>query len=169
MKKSILETERLRLRPFTLADTKFIIELVNTPGWLEFIGDSNIKTDEQAQEYLLNGPLKSYELNGYGLSMVEMKNDRTAIGMCGIIKRELLENPDIGFALLPAYFGKGYAFEIASAMMNFAKNNLKLSPIYAITLPNNISSIKLLEKIGLKYSKTFCFPGDDEELLLYSN
>jgi RimJ/RimL family protein N-acetyltransferase len=169
MKKSILETERLRLRPFTLADSKFIIELVNTPGWLEFIGDRNIKTVEQAKEYLTNGPLKSYELNGYGLSMVEMKHDGTAIGMCGIIKRELLDNPDIGFALLPAFFGKGYAYEIANATMGFAKNTLKLSPIYAITLPNNISSIKLLEKIGLKYSKKFCFPGEDEELLLYSN
>lgn len=169
MMKVILETERLRLRPFTLDDTKFIIELVNTPGWLEYIGDRNIKTDEQAKEYLSNGPLKSYELNGYGLSLVEMKGDSTPIGMCGIIKRDLLENPDIGFAFLPQYFGKGYAYEIANATMRFAKNELKLSPIFAITLPHNKPSIKLLEKIGLKYSRTFSFPGENEELMLYSN
>lgn len=94
----ILETERLILRQFTIHDTKFIIELVNSPGWIENIGDRNIKTEEQARRYLQDGPLRSYEVNGFGLSLVEIKNDGTPIGMCGILKRDNLENPDIGFA-----------------------------------------------------------------------
>jgi RimJ/RimL family protein N-acetyltransferase len=165
----ILETERLILRQFTINDAKFIIELVNSPGWIENIGDRNIKTEEQAREYLQNGPLKSYEVNGFGLSLVEMKTDRTPIGMCGILKRDNLENPDIGFAFLPEFTGKGFAFEIANATMTFAKDTLKLPTIFAITIPTNKPSIKLLGKIGLTFSKTFNFPNDNKELMLFSN
>jgi RimJ/RimL family protein N-acetyltransferase len=165
----ILGTERLNLREFTTGDAKFIIELVNTPGWLEFIGDRNIKTEEQAIHYLENGPLKSYGLNGFGLSMVELKNEKIPVGMCGIIRRDNLEGPDIGFAFLPEFTGKGYAYEIADATMAFAKDKLKLPIIFAITVPQNKTSIKLLEKIGMKFIKPFCFPDKDEELLLYSN
>lgn len=165
----ILETERLRLREFTLSDTEFIIELLNSPGWIEFIGDRNVKTEEQAINYLKNGPLKSYLQNGFGLSLVEMKDKQQAIGMCGIIRRDNLENPDIGFALLPGFNGQGYAFEIASATLSHATEKLKLPKISAITLGNNIRSIRLLEKIGLRYIGPFRFPDSEEELLLYSN
>jgi RimJ/RimL family protein N-acetyltransferase len=165
----ILGTERLNLREFTTGDAKFIIELVNTPGWLEFIGDRNIKTEEQAINYLENGPLKSYGLNGFGLSMVELKTEKTPVGMCGIIKRDNLEGPDIGFAFLPEFTGKGYAYEIADATMAFAKDKLKLPTIFAITVPQNKTSIKLLDKIGMKFIKPFCFPDSEEELILYSN
>src|SRR6478736_8102385 len=113
--KYILETERLQLRQFEIDDAEFIVELVNTPGWLKFIGDRNIKTTEDAIRYLQNGPMKSYQENGFGLSLVEEKGNRKSIGMCGILKRDSLENPDIGFALLPEFVGKGYAFEIALA------------------------------------------------------
>lgn len=166
--KIILETDRLRLREFTLSDATFIIELLNTPGWIKYIGDRNVKTEEQAKEYLRNGPIKSYEINGFGLSMVELK-DKTPVGMCGILKRDNLENPDIGFAFLPNSMGKGYAYEIASAVMNYAKTRLQLPAISAITLPNNDASIKLLGKIGLKYIRTFSFPGEDEQLMLFNN
>jgi RimJ/RimL family protein N-acetyltransferase len=165
----ILETKRLMLRQFTTGDTKFIVELVNSPGWIEFIGDRNIKTDEQAKQYLQNGPLKSYEQNGFGLSLVELKNGKIPIGMCGIIKRDHLENPDIGFAFLPEFTGKGLAFEIAAATMTHAKDQLKLPVIFAITVSENKKSIKLLEKIGMKFIKRFCFPDDKEELILYGN
>jgi len=165
----ILETERLLLRHFTIDDSKFIIELLNTPGWIEFIGDRNIKTEEQAKQYLQNGPLRSYEVNGFGLSLVELKSDRKSIGMCGILKRENLESPDIGFAFLPEFTGKGFAFEIANATMTFAKDILKLATIFAITVPNNKTSIRLLGKIGLKFDKAFRFPNDTEELMLFSN
>lgn len=167
--KYILETERLRLREFSLDDTKFIIELLNSPGWLQFIGDRNVKTGEQAIAYLENGPIKSYLQNGFGLSLVEKKDDKKAIGMCGIIKRDNLENPDIGFAFLPEFNGKGYAFEIASATLAYAKEKLALSNISAITLAGNSKSIRLLEKLGLKFIRTVCFPNSNEELLLYSN
>lgn len=165
----ILQTERLNLRKFRIDDTKFIIDLVNSPGWIEFIGDRNIKTLEEAKNYLDNGPIKSYEVNGYGLSLVELKNEKGPIGMCGIIKRDNLENPDIGFAFLPDFIGKGYAFEIANATMSYAKEKLNLSIIYAITVSNNKPSINLLEKLGMKFIKLFCLPNDDDELMLFSN
>lgn len=167
--KYILETERLKLREFTLEDSGFIIELLNSPGWLEYIGDKNVKTTEQAKNYLENGPLKSYALNGFGLALVEKKNDLKPIGMCGIIKRDNLENPDIGFAFLPDFSGNGYAFEIANATLVFAKEKLNLPRISAITLPENSRSIRLLEKIGLSLNKSFRFPNSEEELLLFTN
>lgn len=163
----ILETERLVLRQFELTDAKFIVELVNSPGWLEFIGDRNIRTEEAAINYLQNGPIKSYRDNGFGLCMVELK-DRTPIGMCGILRRDTLENPDIGFSFLPEFTGSGYAFEIASATINYAKDNLNLKTILAITVPTNRRSIRLLEKLGLKFIKTICTPVDNEELMLFS-
>lgn len=161
----ILETQRLRLREFTLDDTKFIIELLNSPGWIEFIGDRNVKTEEQAIQYLQNGPLKSYVQNGYGLSMVETK-DGQPIGMCGILKRETLENPDIGFAFLKQFTGKGYAYEIANATLSYAMSHLKIPKVSAITLPNNVRSSRLLEKIGMKFIKSF-LSEKNEELLLF--
>ena len=165
----ILETERLRLREFTLNDTEFIIELLNSPGWLQFIGDRNVKTEEQARTYIDNGPLNSYRLNGYGLWLVEIIEDRKPIGMCGIINREYLDNPDIGFAFLPKYQGHGYAYEVVSATMDYAKQHLQILKMEAITIAENERSIRLLEKIGLRFSKTFCFPDSKDALLLYSN
>ncbi len=164
-----LETERLTLKEFTVADTKFIIELLNSPGWIEFIGDRNVHTTEQATSYLLNGPIKSYSVNGFGLSMVETKEEKVPIGMCGIIKRPGLDDPDIGFAFLPGYHGKGYAYEMAKATLAYAIDELKLPRISAITIPTNKTSIKLLEKIGLKFKREFSLPGEDEILLLFSN
>lgn len=165
----ILETNRLILREFHLGDTTFIIELLNSPGWLEFIGDRNVKTEAEAKNYLENGPMKSYLQNGYGLSMVVKKDDNACIGMCGIIKRDGMDYPDIGFAFLPEYGGFGYAFEIANATIVHAIHQLKIPKISAITVANNTKSIKLLEKIGLHFQKTIFLPNDVEELLLYSN
>lgn len=165
----VIETERLLLRPFTIEDSIFIIELLNSPGWLKFIGDRHVKTKEQAENYLINGPLKSYSENGFGLSLVQLKNTKTSIGMCGLLKRDYLENPDIGFAFLPEYTGKGYAYEIAKATIIHANDILKLSRIMAITMPSNKASIGLLEKIGLIYLKTISSPTSTEELMLFSN
>jgi RimJ/RimL family protein N-acetyltransferase len=163
----ILETERLRLRRFTLDDSGFILALLNSAGWLRFIGDRNVRTVEEARQYLENGPLKSYATNGYGLSLVEKKDDGEAIGMCGFLKRDTLDSPDIGFAFLPDFTGKGYALEIADAVLKHAKEKLGLSEIAAITLPDNVRSIRLLEKIGLTYQQKISFAGN--ELVLYSN
>lgn len=165
----VFETERLNIRPFTLQDTAFIIELVNSEGWLKYIGDRNIKTTTDAEAYLSNGPIKSYSQHNFGLWMVELKNSQTPIGMCGLIKRDTLANPDIGFAFLPAFEKQGYAFEAAQATMQYATHVLKLATVLAITLPENNSSIKLLNKIGLQFVAPITMPGDDEKLMLFSN
>lgn len=166
---SILETERLSLREFNTTDATFIIQLLNSKGWLKFIGDRHIKTLEQAENYLTNGPMKSYSVNGFGLSMVELKNTHTPIGMCGLIKRDNLPDIDIGFAFLEEFMGNGYAFEIAQATINFAKESLKKETILAITIPTNVRSINLLKKIGMKFEKNFSFEGSTEELMLFRN
>jgi RimJ/RimL family protein N-acetyltransferase len=163
----ILESDRLFLRPFTLEDGEFIVELLNTDGWIRYIGDRHIRTVPQAKNYLLNGPLKSYEVNGFGLSLVELKTDRIPIGMCGLLKRDHLGHPDIGFAFLPDYTGKGYAYEIAKEVTRYGLHSLQMEKILAITLPENSSSIKLLEKIGFRYDKNFVSPDTHEELSLY--
>jgi len=165
----ILETERLRLRPFDLGDTQFIIELLNSPGWIQFIGERNVKTEEQAANYLQNGPMKSYAQNGFGLSMVERKEDDLPVGMCGILKRDTLDDPDIGFAFLPAYSGKGYAFEIAQATLDHARTKLGFHRISAITIPENERSVRLLEKIGMKFIREIQMGGNTETLLLFGN
>jgi RimJ/RimL family protein N-acetyltransferase len=167
--RQIVETDRLILREFNSTDTLFIVELLNSPGWLQFIGDRNVKTEEAAKNYLLNGPIKSYKENGFGLCLVETKEGHIPIGMCGILKRDTLPNPDIGFAFLPEYNGMGYAFEMAKATLNHAINQLRLPLISAITIANNSRSIRLLEKIGLSYHKVIVFPGSEEELLLFDN
>ena len=163
----ILETERLRLRQFDFGDCPFIIALLNSPGWLRFIGERNVKTVEQAQAYLKNGTMKSYEQNGFGLCMVETKACEP-IGMCGIIRRDSLEHPDLGFALLPEYTSQGYGFEIGRAVLSYAKNDLKLPTVLAITVPTNTKSMRLLEKIGFSYVKNIHSESTNEELSLYS-
>ena len=163
-----IESERLFLRRLTLEDSEFILELLNTDGFIKYIGDRNVKTIGQANDYLLNGPLKSYETNGFGLSLAELKTDRTPVGMCGLLKRDYLDHPDIGFAFLPNYTGKGYAYEIANKVVHYGMNKLGMEEILAITLPENSSSIKLLEKLGFRYDKNFISPDTNEELRLYS-
>jgi RimJ/RimL family protein N-acetyltransferase len=165
MPELVIQTDRLNLRKLTLDDAGFIVQLVNSPGWLEFIGDRNIKTLEAAEEYLTTGPVKSYQENGFGLWMVELKSGEP-IGMCGLLKRDTLEHPDIGFAFMPEYMGKGYAYEAAAATIAYAKEQLNLSEIAAITIPGNVRSIKLLEKIGMKCTRQI--EHNNDALLLYS-
>ncbi|PZR31378.1 MAG: hypothetical protein DI538_21115 [Azospira oryzae] len=165
----LLETDRLRLREFDLIDSDFIIDLVNSEGWLKYIGDRHIHTIPQAMNYLQNGPLKSYQLNGYGLSLVERKADGRAIGMCGILKREGLDVPDLGFAFLPEVAGQGYALEIVKATLEYVREKYSLTQIAAIVLPDNIRSISLLEKSGFRLANRIRFVDDAPELLLYWN
>lgn len=164
----ILETNRLLLRKFVLEDAPFILDLVNSEGWLRYIGDRNIKTIEQALEYLKKGPLSTYEKYGYGLSMVLRKEDQVPVGMCGILHRDWLLIPDIGFALLPEFQGKGYALEIVRAVLHFTEDNYGFDKIGAITLKENLKSIQLLEKLAFRFTKTVYSPGSTDQLLLYS-
>ncbi|RWY49514.1 N-acetyltransferase [Mucilaginibacter gilvus] len=162
-------TERLIIRQLTLGDTGFIIELLNSPGWLKFIGDRNVHNTDDALNYLTNGPLKSYAEHGFGLYLVATKTDDTPIGMCGILKRATLNNPDIGYALLPGFAGMGYAYEMANAVLKHAQHDLKLPVISAITLPGNTSSVKLLGKLGLHNKGLFVAEDSKETLLLFQN
>jgi len=163
MKPPILTTDRLLLREFTLLDTAFILELLNSPGWLTFIGDKGVRTVKDAEEYLLTGPMESYRKNGFGLAMVILKETGEGIGMCGLIKRESLSDVDIGYALLPAFTSKGYAFEIAAATLDYGKNELGLSRIVGITDPKNEHSIRLLQKLGMQFEKNVKFGSEGLE------
>jgi RimJ/RimL family protein N-acetyltransferase len=167
--KYILETDRLKLRELTIEDADFIITLLNSPGWLEFIGERNVRTKEQAKAYIENGPIKSYAENGFGLSLVETKDTLEPIGMCGMLKRDSLDSPDIGFAFLQEFTGKGYAFEIANATLSNVRDRLNILKVSAIIKPGNERSIRLIEKLGLRFIQTFSHPNSTEELLLYQN
>lgn len=164
-----LETERLFLRPSTISDAPFILTLLNEPSFLRFIGDKKVRTLEDARQYLLNGPIASYNQNGFGLLLVELRESQTPIGMCGLLKREELPDPDIGFAFVPAYWNKGFGYEAATAVMNDARERLKLTTILAIVSPDNDPSINLLEKLGFSFErvkgdlKLYAFPNQPME------
>lgn len=163
-----LTTERLQLRPLAIEHASFILNLTNTEGWLKNIGDRNIHSIEDAENYLNKNYILHHEIHGFGFCAVHLKSDDTPIGTCGIMKREGLEDIDIGFALLPAYAKKGYAFEAATAVMEYAKQELKLKKVVAITVKSNQSSRRLLEKIGLSFEKITYLPNDNEPLCLYA-
>ena len=163
----ILETERLRLREFETGDAAFFLELVNSPTWLQYIGDRGVRTIADAENYLLNGSIQSYRTFGFGFYLVELKAGGIPVGTCGLVQREGLDDIDIGFALLPEYAGQGIGFEAASAMLRYAREVLGLSRIVAITTVDNQASIRLLQKIGLVYEKRVRLPRDEEELLLF--
>ncbi len=164
----MIQTERLELREYTLKDAPFIFKLMNSEGWLKNIGDRNIKTIEDAEAYMQKNYLSSYEKHGFGPYLVSLKEDGTPLGSAGLYKRDNLEYPDVGFAFLPEFANKGYAFEAANAVMQFAAETLKIETIVGITIPENFSSIKLLKKLGLSEFGTYTYE-DGEELLLFSN
>ena len=150
---TLLETERLILRELTFDDAQFILTLLNDPAFLRYINDKNVRNLEDARQYMLNGPMASYARNGFGLYLVELKDSSVPVGLCGLLKREELPDADIGFAFLPDYWGKGFAFESARAVMNDARERLKLKRVLAIVMPDNHASIKLLEKLGMSFER----------------
>ncbi len=165
----IAETDRLLVEKFTLKDASFFKELVNTPHWLKYIGDRDIKTINDAKAYIKKTHLKSYETTGFGFYKLLLKEENNKpIGSCGLVKREGLDDVDIGFAFLPEYEGKGLAYESSSAILEIAKEEFGLERIVAITLPTNSNSIKLLEKLGFAYEKRVKPFEDGEELLLFA-
>lgn len=166
--KNSLQTERLQIRKLTLKDSNFIVQLLNSPGWLKYIGDRGVSTLEDAKIYLQNGPLLSYKKHGFGLYMVELLSANVPIGICGILQRDYLVHPDLGFAFLPEFTGKGYAFEAAKAVIQFAGKQLDVKELLAITLPGNTTSIKLLEKAGMKYQEMVKSQDGTESLKLFS-
>ena len=164
----IAETNRLIISKFTLQDASFFLELANTPKWIKFIGDRNLKTTEDAEIYLKNGAIKSYKDFGFGFYKLQLKEDNLIpIGTCGLVKRKELEYIDFGFGLLPEYECKGFGYESSMAILKVAKEQFNISRITAITLPSNIDSIKLLQKLGLHYEKRIKPFEDDDELMLF--
>ena len=163
---NILETARLILRQFSLDDDDFILELLNEPSFIQNIGDRGVRTLEDARSYIKRVPIASYEQNGFGLYIVEPKESGEPIGMCGLIKRAELEDVDIGYAFLPKYWSRGYAVESALAVKEYAREVIGLKRLVAITDPENQGSIRVLEKIGLKFEKMVRLSEDDIELKL---
>ena len=165
----IAETERLKISLFTLNDAIFFLELTNTPNWIKYIGDRNLKTINDAKVYLSNGTLKSYLDFGFGFYNIQLKTENLKpIGTCGLIKRPQLDDVDIGFAFLPEYEGFGFGFESSIAIMELAKNRFNLKKLLAITLPINTNSIKLIEKLGFELEKKANVFDDGEEVLLFA-
>ncbi len=165
----VLETERLILRRLSTDDAAFILELLNDPAWLRFIGDKGVRTLEDARSYILNGPVEMYARLGFGLFMTELKDGAVPIGICGLLKRDSLPDVDIGFALLPRFWAQGYAREAASATMAYGRDVLGLKRIVAITTLDNHSSARVLEKIGMRCERTVRLSSDSEELRLFAS
>ena len=161
------ETERLSLRQFTVDDAQFILTLLNEPSFIRYIGDKQVRNLEDARQYILNGPVASYERHGFGLCLVELRESQTPIGMCGLLKREELPDPDIGFAFLPDFWNKGFAFEAAAAVLQDARTRLRLERIQAITSLDNEASIKLLERLGFEFERVIKLSADREQVKLF--
>lgn len=166
---NVIETDRLNLRRMLADDAEFILELLNEPSFIRNIGDKGVRTIADARLYILNGPRASYERFGFGLYLVELKESAAPIGICGLIKRESLADVDVGFAFLPRFWSKGYAVESASAVKAYGLETLGLRRIVAIANPDNDGSIRVLEKIGLKYERMVRLSDDESEIKLYAS
>lgn len=164
---TVLETERLILRRLTVDDAQFILTLLNEPSFLRYIGDKKVRNLDDARQYILNGPAASYERNGFGLYAVELKDSHVPIGMCGLLKRDELPDPDVGFAFLPDFWNKGFAFEAAAAVLNYAREKLKHKRVLAIVNHDNTSSIKLLEKLGFTFQRDIKLAEDRDNVKLF--
>src|SRR6476659_7665879 len=165
---TVLETERLILRHFNTDDAPFILALLNEPSFLRYIGDQNARTLADARQHILNGPQATYERHGFGIYQVELQDSHTPIGMCGLLKREELPQPDIGFAFLPDFWNQGFAFEAAAAVLNDARERLQLNRILAIVSPDNEASIGLLQKLGLSFEGNIKLAADRDEVKLFA-
>lgn len=156
----IIETPRLALRELVADDAPFILRLLTEPSFLQNIGDRGVRDLDSARTYIENGPRASYRRHGFGLWLVSLKADGTPIGMCGILKRDTLEHPDIGFAYLPEHWRRGYAWEAAKAVFDHGLGALGQACIVAIVSPSNSGSIRVLEKLGMRCTRSLP-PGPD--------
>jgi len=164
----ILDTERLTLRTIHPDDAAFYYELVNDPTWLEHIGDKGIRSVEGARAAIIDGPCIMQERHGHSLYVMERKSDGKPLGLCGLIKRDSLPDVDIGYAIRPAYFGHGYTYEAAEAVVAYARDVMGLKRLMGITNPANTVSIKLLGKLGLTFVEHTTLPPDHRPTNIYS-
>ncbi|MFT5163224.1 MAG: ribosomal-protein-alanine N-acetyltransferase [Alteromonadaceae bacterium] len=161
----VLETERLILTEADLSDAAFLLKLLNDESFIENIGDKGIKTLAQAQAHINEKWIDSYQTHGFGMYLAKLKSTGEFIGTCGLVKREYLDHPDVGYAFLPEHSGKGYATESAKAVIAYGKSTLGIEQIVAITSEKNIASIKVLEKLGLKFEKMVPYNETEESML----
>jgi RimJ/RimL family protein N-acetyltransferase len=161
-----IQTERLVLSELTPDDAGFILELLNEPSFIDNIGDRGVRDLDSAVRYILDGPTQSHARHGYGLLRVNLRDGGEAIGMCGLLKRDTLPDPDLGYAFLPRHWSRGYAVESASAVLQHARDALTLPRVLAITDPDNQSSIKVLERLGLQFERMVRM--GEEDLRLFS-
>ena len=164
----ILETERLNLRKLSESNAGFILELLNEPSFLQNIGDKGVRNNDDAIQYILTGPIESYKRYGFGQWLVELKDSGEPIGMCGLMKKDALPDADIGFAFLPRFWSKGYAVEAATAVMAYGSRDLGLRRIVAVVNPDNEGSIRVLEKIGLKFERMVKLSEERSEIMLFT-
>lgn len=166
---TVIETERLLLRRLSDDDAEFIVDLLNQPSFLRYIGDREVRNNADAVRYIQSGPIASYERFGFGLYLVEVKKTGVSIGICGLLKRDSLPDIDIGFAFLPDFWSQGFASEAASAVMTYGREVLGLKRIVAITSLDNDASIRLLEKIGLRFEGMIKLAEDQPEVRLFAS
>ena len=165
---SVLQTRRLVLRELSLDDAPFILELVNEPAFIRFIGDKGVRDIASAQDYITKGPLASYARHGYGLWLVQKMDSQESIGICGLVKRDTLLDVDIGYAFLARFRSQGYAFESACAVKDYAIHRMGFKRLLGVTDQDNLMSIKVLEKIGLKYERLVRLADGGPELMLFA-
>ena len=154
----VLRTERLTLRHMAATDAAFMLDLLNDEAWIRFIGDRGVRTLDQARNYILKGPVEMVERLGFGFYVVELKETGCPVGVCGLAKRDFLDDVDVGYAFAAPYRGQGYAFEAASAVMAHARDDIGLTRIVATVRPDNAASITLLEKLGLRFERVLDRP-----------
>ncbi|MDN5923473.1 MAG: GNAT family N-acetyltransferase [Xanthomonadales bacterium] len=169
MVEQVISTPRLVLRKLSVQDAPFILELLNDPGWLKFIGDKGVRTLDDAQAYIVNGPQTMYAQFGFGLYLTELKHGNASIGLCGLLKRDSLDAVDLGYALLPAYRGKGYACEAASAVLDYARAVLDIQRVLAITSVGNERSERLLGKLGFVFARQIRWASDESQARLFES
>lgn len=165
--KVVCETERLIVRQFNLKDFEFIVRLLNEESFIRYITDKNVRTNTDAINYLNNGPISSYQVYGFGLNLVLLKETEIPIGICGLLKREELKYPDLGYAFLPEFFGKGYASEAADSILKKEMVTHSLNTTLAVTLQDNLSSNKLLNKLGFSLNGTMELYGSQNNVYEY--
>lgn len=166
---TVLETARLALRRAAAGDDAFILRLLNEPSFLQFIGDRGVRTLDDARRYIDTRLVASYDKNGFGLWVVERKAVAGAIGICGLVKRDTLPDPDIGFAFLPEHWRNGYALESAAAVFEFARSRLRLPRVMAIVNPENAASIRVVEKLGLTLERQGPLVEGERPVRVYSS
>lgn len=169
---AVIETERLGLHEMSADsadDAAFMLRLLNEPSFIRNIGDRGVRSLEEAHAYLLKGPLASYRNFGFGMYRIEAKASGQTLGVCGLMKRQALDDVDLGYALLPEFCGLGYAVEAAAAVLAHARSALGLARIVAITDPDNQASIRLLEKLGFRFERMVRLSDDDIDLKLFAS